>query len=97
MNRVGLNDVNLDQHDPAVQVAVLFERLGHVMEKVDNLGCKLDEQDAKRFMATAELEGRVEHIEKQITGFRWFITGLSAGGGVLGGVIASAVTKAFGG
>ena len=88
--------MNASQHDPAVQVAVLFERLGHVMEKVDALGRKLDEQDAKRTVAIEEIEVRVERIEKQITGFRWFITGLSVGGGVLGGVVASAITRAFG-
>lgn len=83
--------------DHAVQVAILFERLGHVMEKVDNLSKMLAEQEAKRVAANNELETRVEHIEQQINGFRWFIAGIAAGGGVLGGVVASAITRALGG
>jgi hypothetical protein len=67
------------------------------MEKVDNFGKKLDDNENKRAASTIELEARVEHIEKQINGFRWFITGIAAGGGVLGGVVASAITRAFGG
>lgn len=91
-------------HDNAVQVAVLFERLGHVMEKVDNFGKKLDDQEINRAAATTEIEtqiGKVEDrvaaVEKQINGFRWFIMGIAAGGGVLGGVVATAITQALGG
>ena len=41
---------------PEVAVAVLFERLGHVMEKVDNLSQKLDDQDARRSEHLKDLE-----------------------------------------
>lgn len=77
-------------------VATLFERLGNLMEKVDNLGIKLDQQEAKRIAANDELETRVEHIEAQITSARWFITGLAAGGGVIGGTVASLITRLLG-
>lgn len=83
--------------DPQIAIAVLFERLGHVMEKVDNLSAKLDAQDAKRTEALTELEGRVEHIERQMNGIKWFLAGVAAAGGALGGSIAGMVAKMIGG
>jgi len=45
---------------PEVAVAVLFERLGHVIAAVEALDRKLDAQDRKRTAALDELEMRVE-------------------------------------
>lgn len=84
-------------HDPSVAIAVLFERLGHVIEKVDALSRKLDQQDIKRTAALVELEERVENIERQVNGVRWFLAGIAAGGGALGGAVASMVAKMLGG
>ena len=84
------------QHETAVAVAVLFERLGHVMEKVDALSAKLDAQDEKRTAALVELETRVEHIEKQVAGVRWFLAGVAAAGGAVGGSIAAGLARMLG-
>jgi len=81
---------------PEVAVAVLFERLGHVMEKVDNLSTKLDEQDARRSDSLKELEARVVEIESQVSGVRWFLAGVAIAGGAIGGSVAAGVAKALG-
>lgn len=83
--------------EPQIAIAVLFERLGHMMEKVDNLSAKIDAQDAKRTEALGELESRVEHIERQMSGIRWFLAGVAAAGGALGGTIAGTIAKMIGG
>lgn len=83
-------------HDPQVAVAILFERLGHVIEKVDQLSMKLDQQDTNRTRALAELESRVEHIEKQVNGVRWFLAGIACAGGAVGGSVAGAVARMLG-
>jgi hypothetical protein len=79
-----------------VAVAVLFERLGHVMEKVDNLSAKLDEQEARREKSLKDLEGRVVEIEGQVSGVKWFFTGIAVAGGAIGGSVAAGVAKALG-
>lgn len=81
---------------PEVAVAVLFERLGHVMEKVDNLSAKLDEQDARRSENLKDLETRVGEIESQVSGVRWFLAGVAIAGGAIGGSVAAGVAKALG-
>jgi hypothetical protein len=81
---------------PEVAVAVLFERLGHVMEKVDNLSMKLDEQDARRSEHLKDLEARVAQIESQVSGVRWFLAGVAIAGGAIGGSVAAGVAKALG-
>lgn len=81
---------------PEVAVAVLFERLGHVMEKVDNLSQKLDEQDARRLEHYKDLESRVAQIETQVSGVRWFLAGVAIAGGAIGGSVAAGVAKALG-
>jgi len=83
--------------EPQIAIAVLFERLGHLMEKVENLSAKLDAQDAKRTEALTELEGRVEQIERQMSGIRWFLAGIATAGGALGGSVAGMVAKMIGG
>ncbi|MFN9114007.1 MAG: hypothetical protein ACK5XN_28410, partial [Bacteroidota bacterium] len=74
--------------NPQIAVAILFERLGHVIEKVDQLSAKLDQQDTKRTLALTELETRVEHIEKQVSSVRWFLAGIACAGGAVGGSFA---------
>jgi len=83
--------------DPAVAVAVLYERIGHVLEKVDALSQKLDAQDKRRTAALDELEERVERIEAQVSGVRWFLAGIAAAGGALGGSVAAGVARMIGG
>lgn len=82
--------------DPQIAVAILFERLGHVIEKVDALSVKLDVQDTKRTKALNELEERVEHIEKRMTGVGWFLAGVACAGGAVGGSIAGMIAKMIG-
>ena len=82
--------------DPQIAVAILFERLGHVIEKVDALSAKLDAQDAKRTEALKELEDRVEHIERRMTSVGWFLAGIAAAGGAVGGGAAAMVAKMIG-
>jgi hypothetical protein len=82
--------------EPSIAIAVLFERLGHVIEKVDALSVKLDQQEMKRTEALEELEERVEHIERQVSGVRWFLAGVAIAGGAVGGSIAAGVAKMIG-
>jgi len=82
---------------PEVAVAVLFERLGHVIAAVEALDWKLDAQDRKRTAALDELEARVEKIEQQTSNVKWFLAGIAASGGALGGGVAAMVAQAMGG
>jgi hypothetical protein len=82
--------------DPQIAVAILFERLGHVIEKVDALSAKLDAQDSKRTEALAELEQRVEHIERRMTSVGWFLAGIACAGGAVGGSAAAMVANMIG-
>lgn len=82
--------------NPQIAVAILFERLGHVIEKVDALSIKLDAQDAKRTQALLELETRVEHIERRMTSVGWFLAGIACAGGAVGGSAAAMVAKMIG-
>jgi hypothetical protein len=82
--------------DPQIAVAILFERIGHVIEKVDALSAKLDAQDMKRTQALSELESRVEHIERRMTSVGWFLAGIACAGGAVGGSAAAMVAQMFG-
>lgn len=82
--------------DPQIAVAILFERLGHVIEKVDALSAKLDAQDTKRTQALVELEERVENIEHRMTSVGWFLAGIACAGGAVGGGAAAMVAKMLG-
>lgn len=86
----------INQSDPQVAVAILFERLGHVIEKVDALSIKLDDQDSKRTKALSELEARVEHIERRMTSVGWFLAGIACAGGAVGGSAAAMVAQMLG-
>jgi hypothetical protein len=83
--------------NPQVAVAILFERLGHVIEKVDALSAKIDAQDAKRTAALAEVEERVENIERRMTSVGWFLAGIACAGGAVGGSAAAMVAQMIGG
>lgn len=82
--------------NPQIAVAILFERLGHVIEKVDALSAKLDAQDSKRTQALSELEERVEHIERRMTSVGWFLAGIACAGGAVGGSAAAMVAQMLG-
>ena len=82
--------------DPQIAVAILFERIGHVIEKVDALSATLDAQDMKRTQALGELEARVEHIERRMTSVGWFLAGIACAGGAVGGSAAAMVAQMFG-
>jgi hypothetical protein len=84
------------EYDPAVAVAILFERLGHVMEKVDAMSAKIDSQELHRQQALSDLESRVAEIEQQITSVRWFLAGIAAAGGAAGGAVAAGIAKMIG-
>jgi len=83
-------------HDPSVAVAVLYERLGHVIEKVDALSHKIDRQSAHRDSIMTEMERRVEKIEDKVNKTAWFLGGVAAGGGLLGGAFAGMIAKMLG-
>lgn len=83
-------------HDPAIAIAVLYERLGHVIEKVDALSGKIDLQSAHRDHILSDMESRVEKIEDQVNRARWFLAGVAAGGGLLGGTVAGMIAKMLG-
>jgi hypothetical protein len=82
--------------DTSVAVAVLFERLGHVIEKVDALSAKLDAQDSRRSEALSALEARVEEMESQFSSVKWFLAGVACAGGAVGGSMAAGVAKILG-
>jgi len=82
---------------PEVAIAVLYERLGHVIDRIDKLDQKLDAQNSARAAALAELEDRVESLERDIDRARWFIAGVAAGGGALGGSVAAFLVRVIGG
>ncbi len=84
-------------NDPTVAVAVLYERLGHVIEKVDALSVKIDRQSAHRDNVMEDMDERITKIEHQMSKARGFVFGLAAGGGALGGGIAAALAKLVGG
>jgi hypothetical protein len=84
-------------HEPAVAIAVLYERLGHVIEKVDALSEKIDKQSKHRDEMIGDLEVRIDDMEKQFSRIKWFLVGLAAGGGALGGSLAAGLVRLFGG
>lgn len=83
--------------DPAIAIAVLFERLGHMLEKIESMNTKLDAQDKKRTEALEELEQRVEHVESQLNSAKYFLAGIACAGGALGGGIAAGLARLLGG
>lgn len=81
---------------PEVAVAVLFERLGHIIEKVDKLSAKIDQNEERRSDHLKDLEQRIHNIETQVSGVRYFLAGVAVVGGAVGGSIAAGVAKALG-
>ncbi len=84
-----------DIRDPAIAVAVLFERLDNVIAKLDDLSMKLDRHNTHRDQQMEELDKRVQDVEQSIDRARWFLFGVAAAGGAVGGSIASFLTKTF--
>lgn len=89
--------MSLEHLDPQVSIAVLFERIGHIVEKVDSLTAKIDAHQRRETAQIEELEERVERIEKQMLSVRWFLAGVAAAGGALGGGVAAMIAQAVGG
>ena len=79
----------MSERDPAIAIAILYERFDNLGAKIDELSRKIDGQSAHRDKAIAELEERVEHIEEQVTRARAFVAGVALGGGILGGVAST--------
>jgi hypothetical protein len=82
----------MSERDPAIAIAVLFERFDNLGLKIDELSRKIDGQSAHRDKAIAELEERVERIEDQVTRARGFVAGVALGGGLLGGVVSTVLS-----
>ncbi len=85
-----LADMSEPSH--AVDIAVLYERLGNLSAQIEALAAKIDPQSAHRDEGVAELEERVERIEDQVKRARGFIAGLPIGGGLLGGAASKLLT-----
>jgi hypothetical protein len=83
--------------DLRVAVAVLYERLGHVIARLDDMNSKLDRRFSHAEAQTAELERRVEKIEKQVERARGFMIGAACAGGFAGGGAAALIGQLFGG
>lgn len=81
---------------PEVAIAILYERLGHIAERIEHLDRKLDTQNRARAETLDDLERRVQHVEKSLDRARWFLAGIAAGGGALGGGIAALIARAIG-
>ena len=79
------------------QIAVLYERMEHIIRAVDALSDKMDAHNEARKQVLAELEERVEKIESTIDRARYFTVGLAIGGGLLGGGTAGFVMSMLGG
>lgn len=84
-------------NDNTVDIAVLYERMSHIVSKLDEVITSIDTNNVKQVRSSLDLEARLAHLEKQFGALRWFLTGIAAGSGVLGGVVASAVVRLFGG
>ena len=82
----------MSEASTAVDIAVLYERLGNLSAQIEALSRKIDGQSAHRDKAIAELESRVESIEAQVTRARGFLAGLAMGGGLLGGLTSTLLT-----
>lgn len=83
--------------NPEVAIAVLYERMGHVIARLDEMNAKLDRRFAHAEAQTAELEKRVEKIEQDLTRARGFLFGLAAAGGFVGGGVATGLARVLGG
>lgn len=82
--------------DPQVNIAVLFERLGHVVAAVNSLSDKIDRMTSQQDQELRDLDERIRKVESQIASARWFMFGVAAGGGALGGGVAAAVASMLG-
>lgn len=83
--------------DPNIAIAVLYERLGHVILKLDDLGVRMDRQSRHGDDVIGDLDTRISALEDSVNHARWFLAGVAAGGGALGGAVATMLAQAIGG
>ena len=83
--------------DPAIDIAVLYERVEHIIRQIDQLSRAVEQNNKHRDAQLVEIEERVEHVERTIDRARWFLFGLAAAGGAIGGTVASVISQALGG
>lgn len=79
--------------DLRVAVAILHERMTHVIARLDEAHSKLDRRFASTESQALELEVRIDKLEADLNRARGFLFGLAAAGGVVGGGIASALAQ----
>jgi pantothenate kinase len=84
-------------HSTEAAIAVLFERLDHVIKAVEALSEKMDAHNDARKEVLRDLEERVAHIETSMNKARAFMIGLALGVGALGGGTAGFVMSMLGG
>lgn len=80
----------------AVDIAVLYERLGYLSRQMDALADKIDRHAQNENAAVASLEARIDRVEADLIRARGFIAGIAAAGGALGGTIASVIAQVVG-
>ncbi len=79
--------------DLRVAVAILHERMAHVIVRLDEAHSKLDRRFASAESQTLELEGRIDKLESDLNKARGFLFGLAAAGGIVGGGISSVLAQ----
>jgi hypothetical protein len=82
--------------DLNVAIAVLYERMGNVIDQLKALETKIDGNTRHRDEVMEALEARVSGIEKELLKARWFLAGIAASGGAVGGGIAGFVAGMVG-
>lgn len=87
---------NKPSDDLNVAIAVLYERMGNVMDQLKGLETKIDSQSRNRDDVMHDLEVRISSIERELLKARWFLAGIAASGGALGGGIAGFITGMMG-
>jgi hypothetical protein len=88
--------VSIAPLDPQIGVAVLKERLDHVIAALEAMDRKIDALTKQQDRELSDLDKRVRHLEDRINGARWFLFGVAAGGGALGGGVAAMVANMLG-
>lgn len=83
--------------DPQVGIAVLTERIDHVIAAVQAIDKKIDALTKQQDRELSDLDMRVREIETTIAKARWFMFGIAASGGIIGGGAASMVANMLGG
>jgi hypothetical protein len=81
---------------PEVAIAVLFERIGSLAEKIDALSTRIEAAHRSDLERIREVETRLEVVEDKLLASRWFVAGLAAGGGLLGGTASTVLLQIVG-